>query len=713
MSVILNATDPYHLVYAGQGAGVIANRDTIDTVLLGPSEGSLFRSNPEVSILDPLTSVPIDGVQDIWAIVDGSVTNIAGDDLLAEVDVIQTATGWAPSPASIATALIASGFATTLAIAMAQAIAQGGISLISEPVPLYISQTNPPPSGAGYVGASVFSGTFPDQNTRLGASNEFDGFLHQKWARSTQKFYMEEGIWSGSRLTEMINMQPNLQHMVLSLKPGRSSNGDYSNTSKVSMAPSGATLAQEHASLVSFLATLNANGMTPAFCDIILWNEANDKGTNGAFTDLSFYPAYVAFYQDAVRAAGYKLCYNPLLANGQIAAMYPGDANCDKVLVDYYAWDYFKVKNGQQVQATLTSAYGDNPMALADNHLPSPIPFGVVETGLSDGTSAPSIPDFINWWNTQIINPMVTRLQSGKVNGDGPVWFDGGKGGNVITTATPATQIAAMQAGYNKLSKNIVGSGASSGITLPATSTTLLTPANPSPGAGYAIADQMSYSINLILQAQATGSTNPFVVLRITWYEQDDPNATAVDVQYWHCPIGGSAGGSLNIRGHGPQIAQFCKVQLQNLDTIACTANFGMTGESRTAQKHDIRWDAPPANPVANAGNLGFNGPGGAFNALCMGSVSNAALGAGATSKFITGMRAGNTWMHWVSDSTKVTLTVSPVPSSSWGSVELWSPVTATDDAIVGFPRAPAQLVITNTDTVAHSYKLEIISIED
>lgn len=710
MTVILNATDPFHLVYAGQGAGVVANRDTLDTVLLGPDEGSLFRSNPEVSILDPLSSVPITGEIDLWAIVDSSHAG-TGDDLMAEVDFVKSGVGWAPSPASIAEALIGSDFATTLAIAMAQAIAQGGITLVSEPVALYTAVSNPAPTGAGFVGASVFSSTYADQNTRLGASNEFDGYVGQPWAVNTQKFYFTEGSWSGTRLTELQTMAPHLNHMVISVKPGRSNTGIYTNTSKVSMAPSGATLAQEHASLVSFLATLNGSGITPAKADIILWNEANDQGFSGAFTADGFYPAYVAFYQDAIRAAGYALVYNPLLANGHIANFYPGDANCDKVLVDYYAWDYFKGGNNP-AHATLTSAYGDNPMALADNHLPSPIPFGVIETGVSDGQNGPSTSDWVNWWNTQIVAPMVARLQSGKVNGDGPIWFDGGTGLNQISTATPATQIAAMQSAFTQLDQSVVNPA--TGLIINATSTKTLTPNFPSPGAGYAVMNGMSYSVVIRTQSNATLSNNPFLVVKMRWFEQDDPNAVPVDVQFWIVPIGGNAGGQIGIHGHGPQIAQFLQVQIQNLDSNAATVSFGLTGEGRVASKHDWRWDVASSNAVANAGNLGFNLAGGAFNANSVGSLTNIPVAAGATHNNISGLFAGDVWVHWTADNTKLGLTLLPLPSSSWGAnAQLWASSTNDDDAIVGFPRAPVQIVATNTDTVSHTFSLTMIAIED
>lgn len=716
MTVFLNATDPFHLVFAGQGAGVLANRDTVDTVLIGPSEGSLFRSNPEVSVLDPLTSVPITGQDDMWGIVDTTNT-LPGDDLTAEVDFIKTGTGWAPSPASIATALIASDFAATLGLAMAKAIAQGGISLISDPVPIYVAPSNPGASGAGPVGSTVATQTYPGSTSRVASSNTFDGFMKQKWAGAFQKYYFNEGVWGGQRLTEMQAMLaafPNA-FFFITVKPGRTVDGNYSNPNEVTVAPSGATVGQEVTNLANFLTTINGLGFTPANTDIAVWNEPNSNGFNGLFSQTSPFPPYYNHYAPTVRTAGYPCCYNPMLANGAIAAFYPGDALVDKIYVDYYSWDYFKTFGNppQQRQATLISAYGDNPMALADNHLPSPIPFGIGETGVSNGTNAPSNADFIAWWNQQIVAPMVGRIGAGKVNA-GIAWFDLGQGQNLINTATPPAQLSAMRNGYNELSNLVVNPTINGTVLGPSTSVTL-TPVNPSPSAGYAVIDEMSYSVVVRIQANAQLNTNPFIVVKLFWFETDDAHAQAVDTQFWICPIGGSLAGPITLTGHGPQTAAFVKVILQNLDTVACTVNFSMTGESRVAAaKHDWRWDAPSSNNIATGGAIGLNIPGGAFHANCLGTIHNASLAASGTIQIITGMQAGEVAAHWTSDSaTKTSVSIVPVPSSSWGSAEIWAATGTESDAIIGFPRSPCQVTVTNSDTVPHLVHLELIAIEE
>lgn len=131
MTVVLNTTDPYHLVYAGaNNDGVIANRDTANTVLLGPGEGSLFRSNPEISVLDPLGAIPVDGSQDIWAIVDSSSPSQTGSQT-AEVDFIKGAIGWSPAPSAIAEVI------APLSTAIAQQIFATGIPVVPDPTVIY------------------------------------------------------------------------------------------------------------------------------------------------------------------------------------------------------------------------------------------------------------------------------------------------------------------------------------------------------------------------------------------------------------------------------------------------------------------------------------------------------------------------------------------------------------------------------------------------
>jgi hypothetical protein len=133
MSVILNATDPFHLVYGGENNdGVIANRSTTATVLLGPDQGSLYRSDPEVSILDPLGAIPVDGSRDYWAIVDISTASpSASATLQAEVDYIPGAIGWSPAPSAIAEVI------APLSAAIAQQIFATGIPVVPDPTVIY------------------------------------------------------------------------------------------------------------------------------------------------------------------------------------------------------------------------------------------------------------------------------------------------------------------------------------------------------------------------------------------------------------------------------------------------------------------------------------------------------------------------------------------------------------------------------------------------
>jgi hypothetical protein len=133
MSVVLNGVDPFHLVFAGENNdGVIANRDTKATVLLGPDQGSLYRSDPNISIVDPLGAIPVDGKRDYWAIVDSSQASPgAVASLSAEVDYIPGATGWSPAPSAIAQVI------APLSAAIAQQIFATGIPVVPDPTVIY------------------------------------------------------------------------------------------------------------------------------------------------------------------------------------------------------------------------------------------------------------------------------------------------------------------------------------------------------------------------------------------------------------------------------------------------------------------------------------------------------------------------------------------------------------------------------------------------
>lgn len=89
------------LVYAGQGPGIIVNRDLVNSALLGNYNG--FNTWQEPSILDALTFVQFSGDSDVYGTAQTATLT---------VDVMPDMQNWAPSPGQAAASIAAIGLAT-------------------------------------------------------------------------------------------------------------------------------------------------------------------------------------------------------------------------------------------------------------------------------------------------------------------------------------------------------------------------------------------------------------------------------------------------------------------------------------------------------------------------------------------------------------------------------------------------------------------------
>jgi len=141
---------PVRVITAGDGPGVLVNRDITQQAIIGPNV-SIFGSNPSsASILDPLVGIPFEGDTDIYAatLVQGAAIN---------VDYILDAKNWTPSPDMAAQQIAALGLAleTTQKSQMAPGltIAQ---DIFGNGVPLY---TKGQTLASNNVGVSVPSST--------------------------------------------------------------------------------------------------------------------------------------------------------------------------------------------------------------------------------------------------------------------------------------------------------------------------------------------------------------------------------------------------------------------------------------------------------------------------------------------------------------------------------------------------------------------------
>jgi hypothetical protein len=113
----------------------IANRDPGIQCLIATSEPHQQPdfSSDRVSIVDPLSSVVVNGTQDVWAVGNPAGGLPAGGQTAIQVDVIDTGIESSGSALAIGTALVTSG----LAAQIAQQIAATGIPIIPAPQVIY------------------------------------------------------------------------------------------------------------------------------------------------------------------------------------------------------------------------------------------------------------------------------------------------------------------------------------------------------------------------------------------------------------------------------------------------------------------------------------------------------------------------------------------------------------------------------------------------
>lgn len=92
---------PSIVVHAGDGPGVLVNRDITSQIIIGTDSSIIGNNSTSASILDPLVGIPVDGKEDIYAAT-LTATNV-------QVDFIKRAKQWNPSPAQAAAQISALG----------------------------------------------------------------------------------------------------------------------------------------------------------------------------------------------------------------------------------------------------------------------------------------------------------------------------------------------------------------------------------------------------------------------------------------------------------------------------------------------------------------------------------------------------------------------------------------------------------------------------
>lgn len=127
------------VVRAGDGPTLLVNRDLVNHIIIGPDSGigSGTASNlNSYSIVDPLGSVAVDGKSDVYA-------GVLEAGLEAELDTLQGATYWAPSPAQVAAQINALGLAKDTSV-NAPAYNPANKTDVTTQLPTNISNTGVP-----------------------------------------------------------------------------------------------------------------------------------------------------------------------------------------------------------------------------------------------------------------------------------------------------------------------------------------------------------------------------------------------------------------------------------------------------------------------------------------------------------------------------------------------------------------------------------------
>lgn len=691
-SILLFNQDPNNIVYVGYN----------NTITVG---------GPDTIPIQQLSPVAVDGRGTVYAI---ALPNTAA------LVVAPGGSDMQASPAAVAETLIASG----IAVAIAQAIAATGISLIAAPTLLYGGGPITPPTGAGLVGVTIvnFNGmpTGGTPNPTLAqvkaAEASWNTAVGRTMGANVSKRYFGPPS-ANNPLGELPSGPPDAQNcaniaasgakLLVSLKPIPDTTGAYTATKYTNAF-------NALVACIAYLVSVATNGI-----EFVLWQECNLDASNwGGTNDLTGgqgYAKYVNFYGPAFKTPNQSsnqiLVFDPVTSGqaGSISAYWNGGTFAsliNKFVCDAYALDYTKGSGGQgsRFVGELNSA-----LAIANAYS---LPFGFWEWGVTDGSAtvplnASQVPNGtppnlnFEYWNTNyIIGTMKARLNASLVNAD-VAWYVSGTGQNNPTADPTGTVTEEIQDTFDALT-----SAPTSGTTIAAGATVTFAPNSPSPIAGYASANYIGYDFTINLLT-AAGSTNPFALVTLMWFNSDNPAAQAVDEVTFAVPLGTSGTAGTIIKGKGPMRGQWLSVQVQNLDTVTASASLQITGNSRTGTIDDWIWDS--ASSVAVPGYTVSAGGGSYSNQL--GAINGASVGASSSLIRLFGMRPGEAFLRLSGEGTgHLQYQVNPVPSGFMGSAALINETPVSEfESIVVVPRSPLLVTITNTDTVAHNANVQLV----
>jgi hypothetical protein len=564
----------------------------------------------------------------------------------------------------------------SLATLIGEALQSAGIPILSNPIQLYNTQPIGTPTGTpGQFGVTIAPGgpaVYGTGTTQSQAVADWGALIGR--TPTCRKIYMGAGAFPTQLDSTMQSCLDDNLVAVMCYKPSVSGS------------------ASDKAAMLNSLSTLHGLGLN--IHSVVLWQECNGHKDN--LTSAQVESLY-QYYGPSLRTAGYKL-YISYLAwqEGLVSSTtyWPPAVGqtIDGVSVDFYADDW---NNGRNLDIFQTLADGAG------------IPLSLGEMGNQASGTNPT-QQTVTAYLQYITAFMQARSNAGKPNGP-CMWYQGTGVGAIVDPGDYRIALLAALCDVLTITSN-PGLGAGSQL--------VLTPNQPSPVAGYAIANGMSYDI--VVQAIAgPASTNPFVNVKLSWLNDDSLSAARVFQQIWSCPMSGSTHGGCITTGAGPQRARYLQVQLNNLDTDTAKVAIVLNSTGRQASRDDWRWDvsSAPAMPV-------YTGAAGAQYGLSLGEFNGLNVNPGATVKRLMSLYSGaaqlRLFVNGAAGVRTVHATATLEPQSRFGSFN-WLSQYLPQSANLGdndvyfnlyLPRAPLLIAVLNNDANAITVSAEMVALE-
>jgi len=652
MPVITIGTNPtpiWSVAAQGSGSLLLVNLDSAANITVGDASVTPFSAGAQT--IPPQGAMSIPANQAWYAVSDL--------DTQPELQLTVGGGDWAASPAGIARAMIAVGIPALIA----EELSNSGVSLIAAPKQLYnIGGVQAPGTGlTSLVGWTVPNMAFnagcyyqnlAGPNEQDQGDSAFQANVHRGLSNNrvpvTKKFWNPGDYHTSNNFNNLVNYYNYGTLVIICLQPLFNASNHVP--------------ASEITALNNFLTAITALGATPTNTIIVLWQEPGilKNGVPKA-TNIQYQNGW-ADCGPTIAAAGFPMVPNVQSVGGSAKTVgYYNSAFASGVTFAGIAQDYYAGSYSSGIRL-------DDSAAVADAHA---VPFGIFEFGVAP-VNFPNNPNISAQYLGYIQSFFQARQAASKPNLHF-VWYDGqchadGAGDLTAPILTPTDpRVPLYQAIFDTLTVSPTASTA--GLTIPASSTKVVGPLDPSPVGNLAHVTELSYEIAFGLTAGAA-STIPFARVIATWYEFDQlaSNQTPIEIVGFFVPMGtnGDANGPLVIRGRGRQRGQYMTIKVVNLDTVDATLTFlqfmdnGRIG-SRDSWVWDINNSTSPNVPGftrANAGN----------GSLEVGRVTSQTVNQGQTKSWLCGLFAGRV-SYKISTPTgttgnNVTFKIAPQPAS-------------------------------------------------